>query len=570
MTRKLPNGISNYEKIVRENRIYVDKTKYIEKLEQVSDSAIMFLRPRKFGKTLFTSTLECYYDIAKQEEFEKLFLNTYIGENPTSNKNSYHILRFNFSGIDTSSLDETIQGFKREVASSIKVFVERYGLDFYINENDTAEGILDNLIKAFYIQKAKEKIYVIIDEYDHFANELLGFRTEEFKNLVAKNGKIRKWYEILKKGTETVVDRIFITGVAPITLDSTTSGFNIARDLTKNSEFNDMLGFCKQDVKYLMNELEIDEENQKELLPIIKTNYDGYVFSDEINGENIEKYKMYNSNMTLYFLNEYESLNKIPEKLVDINILSDYGKIEAFMDLCKNMNKIDILEKIVAGEAIESTLTEKFNAEIAFGEKELISLLYYLGYLTIVNKGYSRCKFKIPNDVIRKIYSEYFLTYISRNAEISTDLIDIETINKEILEEGKIDKAIEILGLYLKSLSNRDYTRFDEKYVKVIFYSICRMLGAVYVKSELEIEGKYSDILLMPREKMQERYGVLIEFKYIKQEDYDKDMELLNKKQIEAREQLEKYKETEEIKLIPNIRCYSVVAIKDKLIVQEV
>ena len=568
--RQLPSGISNYEKIVKENRIYVDKTMYIEKLEQIADSSIMFLRPRKFGKTLFTSTLECYYDIAKEVEFETLFGNTYIGKNPTRNKNSYYILRFNFSGISTNTIEETIDGFKREVASSTKVFVEKYGLEFYINENDTAEGILDNLFKSFYIQKARERIYVIIDEYDHFANELLGFKTEEFKNLVAKNGKIRKWYEILKKGTETVVDRIFITGVAPITLDSTTSGFNIARDLTKDLEFNDMLGFCKQDVKYLMSELEIEEKTQEKLLPIIKENYDGYVFSDEINGEDIEKYKMYNSNMTLYFLGQYQRLNKVPEKLVDINILSDYGKIEVFMDLCKNMNKIEILENIVAGEAIYSELTEKFNAEISFGEKELISLLYYLGYLTIVDKGYSKCKFRIPNDVIRNIYSEYFLTYISKKADILADKIDTEAINKEILEDGKIEKVIEILGQYLKNLSNRDYQRFDEKYIKVIFYSICRMLGAVYVKSEFEMEGKYSDILLIPREKKKERYGVLIEFKYIKKEDYGKNADILKEKQPEAKWQLEKYRLTEEIKIIPNIRCYSVVAIKDKLIVEEV
>ena len=567
--KRLPKGISNYETIVRENYIYVDKTMYIEKLENLADRTIMFLRPRKFGKTLFTSVLENYYDINKREEFETLFSNTYIGKNPTPSKNSYCILRFNFSGIDTSTVEDTIIGFKRKVTTSIEVFTKRYGLNFYINENDTAEGILDNLFKAFYIQKSEEKIYVIIDEYDHFANELLGFKTEEFKNLVAKNGKIRKWYEILKKGTESVVDRIFITGVAPITLDSTTSGFNIALDITKDIEFNDMLGFSKEDVKYLMDELEIMPEKQKELMPIIKTNYDGYVFSDGIEREEIEKYKLYNSNMTLYFLNEYIRLGKVPEKLVDINILSDYGKIEAFMDLCQNMNKIDILEKIVSGEPIESELTEKFNAEIEFGEKELISLLYYLGYLTIVDKGYSKCKFKIPNDVIRKIYSEYFLIYISKKANISADSIDVENINREILEEGNIDKAIEILSQYLKSLSNRDYTRFDEKYIKVIFYSICRMLGAVYVKSELEIEGKYADILLIPREKIEERYGVLIEFKYIKQEDYDKNPKLLKEKQREAQEQLEKYKKTEEIKMIPKLRSYSVVAVKDKLTLEE-
>lgn len=449
--RKLPTGISNYEEIVRDNCIYIDKTMYIEKLENLSDKRIMFLRPRKFGKTLFTSTLENYYDILKEDKFEKLFKNTYIGKNSTDLKNSYNILRFNFSGIDTTNMETTISGFKREVASSITVFVEKYGLDFYINENDEAEAILDNLFKAFYIQKADERIYVIIDEYDHFANELLGFRTDEFKNLVAKNGKIRKWYEILKKGTETVVERIFITGVAPITLDSTTSGFNIAKDITKDVEFNDMLGFSKEDVKYLMRELEIDEKTQKRLMPIIKTNYDGYVFSSEIDSKEIEKYKMYNSNMTLFFLNEYKRFNEEPRQLVDINIISDYSKIEAFMDLCKNMNKIGILEKIVSGEPIESELTEKFNAEIEFGEKELISLLYYLGYLTIKENEFGILKFGSPNDVIKKIYSEYFLEYTRRRAGINEEL-KVGDMTKEILIEGKIEKAIEILRKYLKRI----------------------------------------------------------------------------------------------------------------------
>ena len=565
--RKLPKGISNYEKIVEENRIYVDKTMYIEKMEDLADSTLMFLRPRKFGKTLFTSTLECYYDKNKVDKFEELFGKTYIGKNPTPNKNRYCVLRFNFSGIVSNTVDEAIEGFKREVATSIEVFVQKYGLDFFVNKDYGAEGILDDLFKAFYIQKANEKIYVIIDEYDHFANELLGFRTDEFKGVVAKNGRIRKWYEILKKGTESVVDRIFITGVAPITLDSTTSGFNIARDITKNIKFNDMLGFSTEDVKYLMTEIDISEEKQEELLPIIKENYDGYIFSNMIKSE-YEKYKIYNSNMTLYFLDSYQEQGQVPEELVDINILSDYGKIEAFMNLCQNMNKIELLEKIVAEEPVESELTEKFNAEISFGEKELVSLLFYLGYLTIEQNEFGMSKFVTPNEVVRTIYSQYFLEYIKRKAGIQGKMKNGEMI-KEILYEGKIDKAIETLGTFLTNLSNRDYQRFDEKYIKVIFYSICRMLGAVYVKSELEIGGEYADILIIPREKLNERYGVLLEFKYIKQEDYNKKPELLQQKLVEAKTQLERYNRTEEIQAIPNLRSYAIVVIKDKIQVEE-
>ena len=245
--KKLPYGISNYEELIEDGYLYVDKTLYIEKLENLAEKRIMFLRPRKFGKTLFTSTLENYYDIKKKDKFEKLYGETYIGKNPTKLRNSYHILRFNFSGIDTRTEETTINGFKKEIASSIKLFVERYGLDFYTNTEDEAENILDNLFKAFYSQRPTEKIYVIIDEYDHFANELLSFNTEKFKQLVSRNGKVRKWYEILKKGTETIVDRIFITGVAPITLDGLTSGFNIISDKTQNEHFNEMLGFTQNE-----------------------------------------------------------------------------------------------------------------------------------------------------------------------------------------------------------------------------------------------------------------------------------------------------------------------------------
>ena len=567
--RKLPLGISNYEDIVREKRIYVDKTKYIETLEDFPNKTIMFLRPRKFGKTLFTSTLECYYDKNRKDKFGELFKETYIGKNPTENKNKYCILRFNFSGISTNTIEETIKGFREKVDLGVNTFVEYYNLDFYNNSEQSTEGLLGSLFQAFRFQRKEEKIYVIIDEYDHFANELLGFKTEEFKNLVAKNGKIRKWYEILKEGTETVVDRIFITGVAPVTLDSTTSGFNIASDITKNIIFNDMLGFSKEDVIYLMKELEIPEETQKELLPVIETNYDGYVFSTMIR-DNIENYKLYNSNMTLYFLYMYQVQNQIPKELVDINIISDYSKIELFMDLCQNMNKIEILEKIVAGDLIESSLTEKFNAEIEFGEKELISLLFYLGYLTIKEIGFSKYKFQIPNDVIKEIYSNYFLEYISKKANIVVDSIDTETINEELLLEGKIGKLLDVLKEFLTNLSNRDYARFDEKYVKVIFYSICRMLGTLYVKSELEVGGKYADILLVPKEEIKERYSILIEFKYIKQEDYDKDNTILQEKQKQAKEQIEVYRKSEEIQMLSKLKCYSIVLIKDRIEVEEI
>ena len=558
--KKLPYGISDYERLIENEYYYVDKTMYIEKLENLAEPYIMYLRPRKFGKTLFTSTLENYYDIKKVDKFEKLYGNTYIGKNPTKLKNSYHILKFNFSGIDTTNNETTINGFRREVASSIRQFTEKYSLDFYVDNNDEAENILDNLIKAFSIQKAGEKIYVIIDEYDHFANELLGFNTEQFKNLVSKNGKVRKWYEILKEGTESVIDRIFITGVAPITLDSLTSGFNISSDKTQNEEFNEMMGFTEKELTKLMEEENISKEEQEKLLPIMKENYDGYRFS--IYG----KEKIYNSNMCLYFLSRYIRFKEIPEQLIDMNIASDYSKLGKMLNLCKGEEREKVIEKTVSGEGIVSELTQKFNPAIEFTEQDLVSMLYYLGYLTITGEVFEKPLLKIPNRVMKEIYSSYFLEILSKNTDLQVSESDYNEMLEEIAIHGKIDKIIEKVGEYLKNLSNRDYQKFDEKYVKLIFFCIAMNLKIFRLKSEMEVQRKYPDILLIPKDQSKGYKGVMIEFKYLKKGEEAK----LQEKQKEAKDQIKEYGEFEEIKELKNIYKYTVVAVNDKIYVEEV
>ena len=557
--KKLPYGISNYEELIKENYYYVDKTMYIEKLENLPEKRILFLRPRKFGKTLFTSTLENYYDLKKENEFEELFGNTYIGKNPTKLKNTYHILKFNFSGIDTSNEEATMKGFKNEVASSIQVFVEKYRMNFFVNMEEEAEGILDNLIKAFSIQKAGEKIYVIVDEYDHFANELLGFHTDQFKNLVSKNGKVRKWYEILKKGTESVVDRIFITGVAPITLDSLTSGFNISSDKTQSASFNEMMGFTNKELDTMLEELGINEQEKKSLMPIMKENYDGYKFSIEATE------KLYNSNMCLYFLNRYLERREIPNQLIDMNIASDYSKLGKMLDLCQGEEREKIIEKTVAGEGIVGEITEKFNPAMEFTEKDLISMLFYLGYLTIAGEELEMPELKIPNRVMKEIYSEYFMNILNKNADLQIAESEYTEILKEIALEGKIDKLVSLAQKYLENLSNRDYVKFDEKYIKLIFYCIAINLKIFRLKSEMEVQRKYPDILLIPKNQTKGYKGIMIEFKYLKKEQAEK----LQEKQEEARKQIEEYAELEEIKDIPNLNCYTIVAVNDKLYVQK-
>ena len=558
--KKLPSGVSNYEELINDDYYYVDKTEYIEKLENYPNKRIMFLRPRKFGKTLFTSTLENYYDIKKADKFETLFGDKYIGKNPTKIRNSYHILKFNFSGIDTSNIEATLHSFKREVGSSINFFAQNYGLDFFVNMEEDAENILDNLFKAFRYQRPEDKIFVIIDEYDHFANELLGFNVSGFKDLVSKNGKVRKWYEILKKGTESVVDRIFITGVAPITLDGLTSGFNIVSDITRDSDFNEMMGFTKEELINLMKAQNISDKEIEELLPIMKENYNGYKFIEKATE------RIYNSNMSLYFLNEYTRHKEMPTKMVDVNIASDYEKIGRMLNLCHGEKRLQILEDVISSDGVLGDIIQKFNPAVGFGDNEMISMLYYLGYLTVEKEEFGSEKLIIPNRVMREIYSDYFLKIVNEDLNFDKGT-NYSILLRDVAKEGSIEKTIELLKEYLTNLSNRDYQRFDEKYVKILFYSIVMNFRLAYlVKSEMEVARKYPDILLVPKDPSKGYSAVMIEFKYLKKENADK----LEEKQKEAKLQIEEYANFEEIKNIANLRKYTVIAVNDEVYVEEI
>ena len=433
-------------------------------------------------------------------------------------------------------------------------------MNFIVNTEDEAEGILDNLVKAFNIQRRNEKIYVIIDEYDHFANELLGFNTNQFKNLVSKNRKVRKWYEILKKGTESVIDRIFITGVAPITLDSLTSGFNIGLDITQNAKFNEMMGFTKDELIKMIEDIGLTKEEKEEIMPIMKENYDGYKFS--LDGTE----KMYNSNMCLYFLNRYLEQRKVPHQLIDVNIASDYSKLGSMLDLCKGEEREKIIEKTVSGEGIIGEITAKFNPAIEFTEKDLVSMLFYLGYLTIGGQEFEMTELKIPNKVMKEIYTEYFMKILSNNTNMQITDSEYVEILREIAIEGKIEKLVGLAQKYLENLSNRDYVKFDEKYIKLIFYCISMNFKVYRLKSEMEVQRKYPDILLIPKDKSKNYKAVMIEFKYLKKEEENK----LKEKQEEARKQIEEYAEMEEIKEIPNINKYTIVAVNDKLYVEKI
>ncbi|NUV00555.1 hypothetical protein XO12_10855, partial [Marinitoga sp. 1154] len=324
MKKKIPYGKQNFEWVIMQNYYYIDRTKYIEKLESLNETNIVFLRPRKFGKTLFLDTLAKYYDINYAEKFEALFKELYIGKNPTSLKNSYYILYMDFSGIQTENKEKLISSFKNKIISALKGFNTRYKQDITIKEEYSEPADIMNTFLSEAVDSLDKPIYLLIDEYDHFANELLSFNLDLFKDSVTKHGFVRKFYEEIKKGTKTIIERLFMTGVSPIMLDSLTSGFNITMNITLAPEFNEMLGFKEEEVKELLEYYGIYSEK---LLKEMQENYNGYRFNKEV------KAKVYNPDMVFYFIIQYGRTKKPPEKIIDDNIMSDYKKVQNLFSL---------------------------------------------------------------------------------------------------------------------------------------------------------------------------------------------------------------------------------------------
>jgi len=260
---RIPYGISNFGELRRKGSYYVDRTSYIEVLEAgTSAEYVFFLRPRRFGKSLWISTLQHYYGVEYKDDFQPLFGDLYIGQNPTPNANNYLVLRLNFSGINTENPDKVEKMFLGKLRRGVLNFLSCYSGSYFprinqdwVYEEESPSGLLNRFLEALELIKPPHKIYVLIDEYDHFANKLLVSGKKAFLGLVGGNGFVRTFYEVLKEGTESIVERLFITGVSPLTIDSLSSGFNIASNLTNDYLFHDMLGFREEEVIELLKQL---------------------------------------------------------------------------------------------------------------------------------------------------------------------------------------------------------------------------------------------------------------------------------------------------------------------------
>ena len=531
--KRLPYGNSNFERLILENYLYIDKTKFIELLEKENNSYQFFIRPRKFGKSLFFSMLSHYYDLLNAERFNILFGGLYIGNNPTPRKNSYAVMEFDFSGINTSSPEDFNKSFAGKVQMTVQQFLKRYESVFeqsqiLIDDIEKSQSGISAMEVAYRVARAANvKLFVLIDEYDHFANDLIAMGvTDVYKKMVQANGIVRDFYETLKIGTKTVVDRIFITGISPVMIDDLTSGFNIAANFSLKNCYNNMMGFTTQEVEQLIDETGV---NRDYITVDMERYYNGYLFNVEATD------RIYNPSMMLYFFDQINSNGKIPKNIIDDNLKTDYRRLQR---LTKNEANREILLQIVKEGGIVTQVQSKFSIDHLYTEKYFVSLLFYMGLLTIEKPVMGKVRLCIPNYSIKTIYWEYIMESVQANADFVINTDELDRSITALAVDGHAKPFIDyICRNIFKRLSNRDLERFDEKYIKIMLLS-CLFQSRIYIPiSETETDSGYVDIFLCRSPLVPEvKYEWLFELKYFKASE-----KAMAQHRLDAQNQLQHY-----------------------------
>ncbi len=571
--KKVPYGsVGSFNDLVTQGYFYIDRTNYLEKLEAMSEKHLFFLRPRRFGKSLFISVLEHYYGLEHADKFEGLFRDFYAGKNPTELRNSYLILKFNFSGIDTASDETTRDGFLSSVKVGVMDFLQTYNSLFdsdtiaKLKFFSTPEEIMKQLWLWVKHQGKGKKVYVLIDEYDQFTNEMVAYRFEEFKKVVGRNGWVRKFYETLKIGADAgFIDRTFITGVTPVTFDSLSSGFSNATDVSTELELCGMMGFTGEEVKGLLADLGLKGDSLEETMKDLKKWYNGYIFNKN------SKEAMYNAEMVLFFVKQYIKEKGYPEDLLATSVASDYHKVRSMFRIAhRERENIQTLRKILGKGIITATLTKKFNFEESWHEHHFVSLLYYLGFLTIRGSDLDGVVFAIPNYVIRRLYYQYFMQVTLEDSRLNATQVDVRQRVLELVKYNDIQPIIELTESVLSQLSiHHDRAAFNETHPKAIFASWFYITGFYHIYSELEVEKKNEnnekgriDLLLTRRPPFvaDVPYQFIFELKYLK----SKSKKLLEKTKKEAKVQLEEYLQDDKVKNLTDLKAYVVIFIGNK------
>ncbi len=520
--KRIPYGVSNFIDIVQRNQYYVDKTMYIPKLEDEAD-ALFFIRPRRFGKSLFISMMRAYYDIDKKDRFQELFGNLWIGTHPTENQGKYQVLYLDFSKIGgkIEQLEENFNAYCNECLDSfIETYQEYYPARVVENVYKAATAARKLNVIGIAAEKASLPLYLIVDEYDNFTNVVLNEQGEEvYTALTHASGFYREIFKVFKG----MFAKIFMTGVSPVTLDDLTSGFNIGWHISTKPVFNQMLGFSTEDVRELftyykeMGEIRSDTDVEA-VINEMKPWYDNYCFSKPALKT---QSKVFNSDMVLYYLRNYRETGEAPEQMIDPNTKTDYNKMKKLLQLDKlDGNRKGILRTIIENGEIMGNIEESFPAKMLVQPQMFISLLFYYGMLTIKGTRGDQLILGIPNNNVRKQYYTYLLEQYEEICAV--DELNLKSLFTNMAYDGDWQPAMEFMAkAYAKVSSVRDSIE-GERNLQGFFMAYLNLCSYYYTAPELELNHGYCDFFLLPDLTHYEtKHSYIIELKMLPKKDFN-------------------------------------------------
>ena len=557
----VPYGVADFATVIEQNLYYVDKTMFIPELEKQPRN-LFFIRPRRFGKSIFLSMLYSYYDCTQSHKFQSLFGNLWIGQHPTPLQGKYQVLFLDFSQI-TGNIDKLETKFNSYLSINLDAFVRQYS-EYYQAEMEeilAQEDFEEKMELIFKAAKAhKYHLYLIIDEYDNFTNVILNERGEKIYHAITHaDGFYRDVFKKFKGNFE----RIFMMGVSPVTLDDVTSGFNIGWNISIKPEFDEMLGFSTTDVvemfTYYKKHGSIPADSDIDaIVNDMKPWYDNYCFAKQALKK---KTRMFNCDMVLYYLRNYMDAGCPPEEMIDPNTRTDYGKMKKLLQFDKlDGERKGIIRKIAEEEQIVTQLYESFSAYQIPKAEIFPSLLFYYGMLTIKGTRGSKLILGIPNNNVRKQYYGYLEEEYQAKAYV--DVNQLTDYYYDMAYDGKWEEGLRFMAdAYAKVSSVRDGIE-AERNLQGFFMAYLNLNNYYVTAPELELNHGYCDFFLLPDlTHYASQHSYILELKVLSKKDFSaivegeftedgKPMTKAEKQWREAVDQIHRYAEAPRVEAL--------------------
>ena len=520
---QIPYGVKDFKRIRLEDFYYVDKTAFIRKLEDRANF-LFFVRPRRFGKSLLCETLRCYYDVAEKGDFDRLFGGLDIGKDPTANASRYFVLSLDFSYVNASRGETWSAKFENYLNNALRNLIDGHRAELSavadVDELIALPGAGDKFdVVVPLIKRLGYGLYVIVDEYDNFTNEIVSTAGKApYKEITHGTGFYRGWFKKFK-GT---CDRIFMTGVSPVTMDDLTSGFNIATNITQEEEFNAMVGFTAAETRRLFEDFQGTgrfADAAESHLRTVKAWYDSYCFSKPCAGRET----LYNCDMALYYLGKLVASGRPPENLIDANIRSDWNKLRAILAAQRHAETYEgvlpLTEELADRGEVSFPLVESFPVEGILKEENFKSLYYYYGIVTMSRVWRGNLQFRIPNECVRRQIFDYMREEYAKRPN-AVDTSEFTAKFDAFAWDGEWRDFLTYLAeKYRDNGSPRDGLHGEAR-INGYLRAYLTMKSAFTVKPELSHPCGYSDYALFPDRTLPEgcvpEQSYLIEMKHSK------------------------------------------------------